>query len=432
MKTSLARLWLFPLWAVWLSACGVTLAQAQTYYVAPNGSDAAPGTALQPWATLQHAADQVNPGDTVIVRPGQYTGMRVRRSGTAMAPITFRGEPGASVDRPGPANSNGDNIWIRNAHYIVIEGFEVTAAPRAGIAVQGEPDDPATGVVIRQNFSHHNARWGIFTGYAQDLVVEGNETAFSQSEHGIYVSNSADNPIIRRNQTHHNRSAGIQINADPALEGDGIITNALVEENIIYENGAGGAAGINLASVRASVIRNNLLYDNHATGIAGWDDEAGLEFGTKGNRIVHNTIVQAANGRFAIVLVHGSTDNVILNNILFHPGSRGSIETDSDSLSGLVSDYNVVVNRFSLDEEFITLADWRAQGFDQHSLMAPLAALVVSPGQADYHLAPNSPAVDAGTVVLDVTTDLEGRQRPQGAGYDIGAYESPKGTAAIH
>jgi hypothetical protein len=37
----------------------------------PAGSDASPGTAAEPWATLQHAADQVVAGDTVIVHAGE-------------------------------------------------------------------------------------------------------------------------------------------------------------------------------------------------------------------------------------------------------------------------------------------------------------------------------------------------------------------------
>jgi parallel beta-helix repeat protein len=323
-------------------------------------------------------------------------------------------------------NTNSDNLWIRNANDVVLEGFEISGAPRAGIAIQGESAAPATGNVVRDCFSHHNGRWGIFTGYAQNLVIEDNETSFSGTEHGIYVSNSADNPVIRGNVSHHNHASGIQINADPRLAGDKIITHALVEANIVYENGLGGAAGINLASVRNSIVRNNLLYANHASGIAGWDDGAGRKWGTKNNKFLNNTIVMAADGRFALSLKNGSSGNVVENNIIFHPGSPGSIEIDRSSRSGFISDDNVVVNRFSLDGRFITFAQWRAKGYDAHSILATsLDALFVNVAADDYHLKSGSPAIDAGIAVPEVTDDLEGRTRPQGAGYDIGAYESP-------
>jgi hypothetical protein len=39
-----------------------------------------------------------------------------------------------------------------------------------------------------------------------------------------------------------------------------------------------------------------------------------------------------------------------------------------------------------------------------------------------YHLRENSPAIDAG-IDADVTTDIDGQARPQGAGYDLGADE---------
>src|SRR5262245_27414508 len=52
----------------------------ETYFVAPpssGGSDSNPGSSAAPWATLQHAADRVTAGDTVIVRAGTYAGFNV-------------------------------------------------------------------------------------------------------------------------------------------------------------------------------------------------------------------------------------------------------------------------------------------------------------------------------------------------------------------
>jgi hypothetical protein len=46
--------------------------------------------------------------------------------------------------------------------------------------------------------------------------------------------------------------------------------------------------------------------------------------------------------------------------------------------------------------------------------------LFISP--IDYHLSAGSPAIDAGYAVA-VMTDYDGNPRPQGAGYDIGAFE---------
>jgi hypothetical protein len=420
---------------------------AATYYVAPPpaGNDANAGTQAAPWRTLQKAGDVAGAGDLVTVLAGTYQGFRPRKSGTAQAPVRFLAQTGVVVTSPGASNSNGDNIWVRDVDYVVVDGFESTGAPRAGIAVQGEPDANATGVVIRNCFCHHNSRWGIFTGFARDLLIEANETSYSAIEHGIYVSNSGDRPTVRRNHVHHNNASGIQLNADPAEmgpdpndpQGDGIIVDALIEQNVIHDNGTAGGAAINLASVRTSLIRNNLLYANRSTGIAGWDDGDGNEFGTRDNRILGNTIVQGNSSiqpdtaRFAIGLKDGSINNAVFDNVLIHYGGRGSLEVDPSSQPGLQSDYNVVVNLFSDDTDFLTAAQWRALGFDLHStVVVPSPSLFANQAGGDYHLVATSAARDAGTTLTDLPTDLDGTARPQGAAVDCGAYELAGGAAS--
>jgi hypothetical protein len=187
----------------------------------------------------------------------------------------------------------------------------------------------------------------------------------------------------------------------------------------------GGGGAINLASVTFSVIRNNLLYNNHASGIAGWDDGDGTQWGTHNDKFLNNTIVQPSDGRWAISLLNGSTNNQINNNILLHLGTRGSINLDSTSEPGLNSDYNAVVNVFSYNDgsTFVSLSTWQSRGHDAHSFISTTSALFVNGSANDYHLRGGSPAIDTGITVSDVLKDLDGNSRPQGAAYDIGAYE---------
>src|SRR5262249_60466214 len=111
-------------------------------------------------------------------------------------------------------------------------------------------------------------------------------------EHGIYVSNSGDRPVIRGNYVWGNRGNGIHMNGDRFQGGDGIISNALVEQNVIIENGRGGGSGINAAGVQDSRFQNNLIYNTHASGISLYRID-GSE-GSKRNVVVNNTVVVAA------------------------------------------------------------------------------------------------------------------------------------------
>jgi Right handed beta helix region len=387
-----------------------------TYYVAAtNSSDSNPGSAAAPWATLQYAANHVVAGDTVIVGAGSYAGFQLGTSGAPGAPITFHANPGVLINVPNPVRGQ-HGINLEGASYVVIEGFTVTGMPQAGI--RAVTDDHVT---IRGNVCDQNGTWGILTGFSDFLLIENNVAARSAAQHGIYVGNSGDFPIIRNNVCWGNHDCGIHMNGDVNMGGDGIISGALVEGNIIYGNGSGGGSAINCDGVQGSIIRNNLLYDNHASGISLYQIDGG---GPASNNIIaNNTIVLASNARWALNIQDGSTGDVLVNNILYNLNpSHGSIDISADSLPGLHSDYNVVMNSFTDAGTIVSLAQWRANtGQDQHSIIAVPSDLFVS--STDYHLKSGSPAIDTGTSLDAPLVDLAGGARPSGAAFDIGAYE---------
>jgi parallel beta-helix repeat protein len=414
-----------------------------TFYVAANGSDSNNGSSIAPWATLQHAADVAVAGDTVIVRAGSYKGWIQTKSGTAGAPITFKADPGVIINQAGNITGTvadrGDGINIELASWIVIDGFTIygqargTNIGRAGIrSVENDH------ITLVNNFVDGAGRWGILTGFTDYVTIENNTLINSVKEHGIYVSNSCLNPIIRNNTVYGNYANGIHMNGDQytnpwsktvAPENFGLIKNALVEGNIIYNNGVGGGSGINGDGVQNSIIRNNLIYNTHASGISLYQID-GRE-GAKNNTVVNNTVFVASDGRWALNIMGGSTGNTVFNNIFWSDHSfRGAISITADSLAGFVSNNNAGEDRYSADggNTALTLAQWRTQtGQDANSLVATPSQLFVSVAGNDYHLSATSPARDKGIASLNgksaPTVDREGMPRPSGSAYDIGAYE---------
>ncbi len=420
-------------------ACGVNTSQATQFFVSTTGSDTASGLNGAPWRTLQKAANQVAAGDKVTVLPGNYTGFHLTKSGTAANPIEFFAQPGVLInDRNAVTN---DGINLENASYIVVDGFSVTGMGRAGVrSVGADEDDFADHVTIRNVTATNNGDWGIFTGFVNDLLIENNKTSGSIDEHGIYVSNSGDRPIIRNNDSWNNTRAGIHMNGDASLGGDGIISNAVVSGNKIYNNGVGfGVGGINMDGVQDSRIENNLLFDSHGSGISLYQIDGGE--GASGNVVVNNTIHMASDGNWALNIQDDSPNNTVLNNILISGHSfRGAIDISDEALVGLTSDYNLVIPRFNVTfdedlgiEEDYTFAEWKSTyNQDAHSISvnpAQYAALFANFASRNFQLSSTSLAKNAGTSNLTPLFDILGATRPSGAGFDIGAYELSAGLA---
>lgn len=105
----------------------VRLAAARQFYVDQTNrvsSDLNSGTENYPWATIQRAADALQPGDSVLVKAGRYQERVVcNRSGLPGAPIVFEGQRGA------------DGEWLT-----IVDGGD--AAPAWVPAPEASPPEP--------------------------------------------------------------------------------------------------------------------------------------------------------------------------------------------------------------------------------------------------------------------------------------------------
>lgn len=409
---------------------GACFCHSATYYVSTTGKDTNPGSTASPWATLQHAVDTIKPGDIILVKAGTYVGCRIGNPGTVKARKTLSAAAGAHVvlDAPGPDNKHNSIVEVENFDFTMtdwtISGFEVENSPKYGIDVR-----VTNRIDVIGNTVHNSALTGIFTAFSDYVLIQGNQT-YSNHEHGIYQSNSSTYPTIRANRSYNNYSCGIHMNGDLSEQpGNGLVLYALVEDNVIYGNGALGGSGINCDGVDHSMFQNNLLYGNHASGISlyGGDGAHSSSY----NTVYNNTIVQATNSRYPMNIpddgiVAPPVGNVVENNILYTPDTyHGSICVAGKAVPGFKSDYNVVVGRFSdnNDDSLISWAAWQNLGYDKHSVVATPLQLFVNPAAYNFQLKSGSPAINAGTPLADVPFDILGVPRPQGKGWDIGCYE---------
>jgi len=405
-----------------------------SFFVDPSGSDSDDGSEASPWQTIQFAVNNISPGDSVLIQSGTYAGARMENSGTEDAWMTLKAAPGATVliNEPGPNNKHESILEFENwegdgtVAYWLVDGLEVADAPYWGIDVRGNEINHSHHFVIRNNRVHDNGwedgKTGIFFAFVDDVIAEGNES-YLNGEHGIYLSNSGDRFEVRGNNLHNNNNCGLHMNGDLESGEDGIISDGVVENNIIYENGEGGCAGINMDGVTDAIIRNNLLYENLGSGIALFQENGATC--SQNIQVLNNTIIQAENGRWAIIISGDDCDNIeIFNNIIltFHEW-RGSIVIPESGITGFESDNNIIMDRFSADDDdsVISLSEWQSLGFDTNSIIA-------APGEMfenlqNYRLSGNSPALDAGRSLQELDLDLEGTSRPQGAAFDIGALE---------
>ena len=438
--------------AIWFLA--VSPSDATEWFVAPGGTGN--GTSSSPFGRVQDGLNAALPGDTVIIRPGTYTeSVRTVRNGAEGAAIRVRGvEPRTVVITASGGVLRVDHAYIvfeglvldgqygaadavdvnNGAHFLQLENLEVRRSGQDLIDI-GSP----RGVLIANCLIHHAL----------------NATGGRTDAHGI-AAGAVQDLTIRDTEIHTFSGDGIQIDPGRLAPGWKGVTieraRIWLAPLLVAENGfpAGTVAGENAVDTKAagSLARSTIVIRN----TAAW----GFRNGLIGNMAAFNLKEN----------VEATVDGVTVfdSEIAFRLRGPGSAPP---SAGAWVTVKNAVVydtaTAFRYEDNITNLKIWNstigngvmrafrpaesgAEGLEVRNLLVrgglsreashgsnrsvgPEAFVDAAAG--NYSLAPGASAIDAGVAILDVTTDRDGTTRPQGRGYDIGAYQwSPPAAPA--
>ena len=192
----------------------------------------------------------------------------------------------------------------------VCSGIETSGGGQSGIWATS-----VNGLEITDCLTADGGKWGILTGYCDDLHVHHCLAARSIQQHGIYVSNSGDRPRLHHNVLVSNKACGIQLNADLSMGGDGTITGAIIEDNLCVDNG--GGASINLDGVRDSFIRRNVLVECRKAAFNQFKGDGAI--GPINNVFELNTLhLPAGSLNNSCMNIADGSGNVYKNNLVCH------------------------------------------------------------------------------------------------------------------
>ncbi len=447
-----------------------------TYYAAPDGSDEAPGSQAQPWATFQYAADTAQPGDTVCFRGGTYPlkETHLTRSGTAEALITFIAYPGELPILDGRGREGELLILKQGTSYLRLSGFSLRGFSIWGIELSGEnryvqlDHLEIEGGEASVHFTYGESPESLPTeGPVEYITLEDSIIHGSQYSAVDCTPGPCNNMVIRRVEIY-----GTGLEGEDFYGSDGLEFArgypVLVEDCYVHNN---GGDGIDLNSrdregnAVGVIVRRNRVVGNHLNGIKLWAGgriENNVVWG-QGNSAVwagtfpstlevfNNTIAynmwDPAYSERNWALVVGYPEEMasppvkltLVNNIFAFnadPLEGGATGIYLGSGVSLVREgHNFFFSRAEgeITAEFVggrdsdftraEIADgtWaRFSGQGENDLTTDPLFTSGWPG-VDLHLQASSPAVDAGSADGAPTEDAAGQ--PREAAPDIGAYE---------
>jgi len=267
-----------------------------------------------------------------------------------------------------------------------------------GIAIHPRPGEFVSGLYIHHNYVARTLAEGIYMGTEpndqpfetlgkiQDLEVSYNlveQTGYD----GIKVK-----VAVRNVKVHHNVVRDTGLSNTPAHQG-GIkvaMSNGQFFNNYIENVYEGIRTGRPLDGMTEARYYNNIVVNSRSVGI---------EASEEGALIFNNTVVSCENDG----IIGDARTAKVLNNIV--AGCKGKPVTARLGADLVRQEFNNLVGLVS-------------------------AMRFVDPTADNFHLLPDSAAVDSGHVEEDpLTYDFDNAPRPQGQAPDIGAFEYQTGVA---
>jgi len=437
--------------AVLLSCCAGAF--ARDIFVATNGSDTNPGTITQPYATLRQATLSAVAGDTINMRAGTYVQHDYWDVGGNGAPgqyITIQAYDGDRTAVLQGDVSNTDTLCFYQRQYAKVIGLEISGGACA-VHV-----DHSQHIYVQRCYVHDPGNDDCLKANQCDYVyVEGSEVARPAPRGGGYYQEcidfvDVDFSAMRDNYCHD--FGDMALYSKGGSEDTVIERNVISSERVATDNPATGFGqqtdrrlmdGATYQSYNC-VYRNNILRDCPRGAIGTYDCYHGYFY----NNVVYNCGNSAGGG--PIVQQRTSTQSVtpqttgvyFFNNVFLD--TRGQMPTVYEYRSGTYSDWQTGNNNYynnGLPIPSAGLVDPNTETgatFGNPNLANPTGTATTWQGWVNcYRLTASSTAlIDHGTSNAGntpypaVTTDIEGVSRPQGAGWDIGAFEYPSGPPA--
>jgi hypothetical protein len=395
---------------------------AGLYFVAPDGDDSNAGTIDRPWRTLSavHAGDFL-PGDVVhFMRGGSWSGgLVINDSGVEGRPITFTAY--GEGDRPIFTNPGGAGSFTRAieiyADWVMVEDLLVQDSHEAGIyiatgsdhnVIQGiEATDVGIGVAI---LGQHNL---VTRSHVYDLHMVVNTQGGSDDfgAVGIWFFNSNNEASYNKIEDCNAKSYDFGHDGG-VFEFFGNADNNLIHHNwgeasaMVFEVGGGSA--------KNNVVAYNVFVNN--SGIGGFHLKGAQASEVQYFRFENNVVVEMGNTEIEYSLIWWNGDPspdtfVMRNNILYARSFQYVTQK-----AGFTHDHNVY---YFLDD-----ATELSHYGDYYLGIGELIddPLFLDVQGSDFHLRPNSPAIDAG-VELGYPLDFDDNAIPRGSSPDIGACE---------